>query len=144
MRIRKGWAVIVLPAAMVLLVVILAACSSGDKGASNGGSVDGQVLFQETLVNQSPGCVTCHSLEPDVRLVGPSMAGVATRAESIVDSPAYNGNAQSAQAFLREAIVDPDAYVPEGYISGTMYQRYETALSSEQIDALVDYMLTLK
>lgn len=128
-------------AAVALL--LLAGCSSGDTTDASG-AVDGQALFQETMVNQSPGCITCHSLEPGVKLVGPSMAGVASQAEAVVNSPEYTGNAQDAAGYLRESIVDPNAHVPEGYISGTMYQRYETALSAEQIEALVDYMLTLE
>lgn len=128
----------------VFFALILSGCSAGETTGSPEGVLDGQALFQETLINQSPGCVTCHSLEPGVTLVGPSMAGVASRAETIVNSPDYTGDAQTADGYLREAIVEPDAYVPEGFVAGTMYQNYASSLSNEQIDALVDYMLTLE
>ena len=67
---------------VVTLVFMLAACGGGGGGdtaeSEGGGSAVGDAANGETLYNQvtigsarAPGCVTCHSLEPDVVLVGP-------------------------------------------------------------------------
>jgi nitric oxide reductase subunit C len=98
----------------------------------------GATLFQQATIGSSsaPGCVTCHALEPDLRLVGPSVAGVAGRAaERVAD--------QSAEDYLWTSITQPDAYVVETYGSGLMYPNYGRDLTDQQIAALVAYMLTL-
>lgn len=123
------------------LILVLAACSPGEQGAN---PQDGETLFQEMVINQAPGCVTCHSLQPGVKLVGPSLADATAQAEAALNSPDYTGEATTPAEFLRESIVNPDAYVPEGYISGTMYADYGQKLNNTQIDALVSYLLTLK
>jgi len=51
---------------------------------------------------------------------------------------------QSAEEYLRTSITDPDAYLAGGYQEGIMYRQYEQALTEQQIDDLVAYMLTLK
>jgi hypothetical protein len=76
-------------------------------------------------------------MEPDVVLVGPSMAGIANRAGSQVSG-------QSAEDYLRESIVDPDAFVVDGFAAGLMTSTYGSALSEQQIEDLVAYMMTLK
>ncbi|HID34605.1 MAG TPA: cytochrome c, partial [Anaerolineae bacterium] len=73
-------------------------------------------------------CVTCHSIEPGKTVVGPSMAGIASKGED----------------FIRESIVNPDADITEGFPAGTMPQDYGQKLSEEQINQLVAYLMTLK
>ncbi|MFN8450867.1 MAG: hypothetical protein U0521_20370 [Anaerolineae bacterium] len=53
-------------------------------------------------------CATCHSLQPDVVIVGPSLDGVATRAEARVTG-------MSAGEYLRTSILDPGAFVVPGF-----------------------------
>ena len=50
----------------------------------------------------------------------------------------------SAEAYLQQAIVNPDAHVVDGFTAGVMYQNYEEALTKEQINALVAFLLTLE
>jgi nitric oxide reductase subunit C len=99
----------------------------------------GQELYDGTTIGaaSSPGCITCHSLEEGIRIVGPSHAGLGSRADTVVAG-------QTAAEYLKESIVNPDAHVTEGFAPGTMYGNYSNELSDEQIDALVAYMLTLK
>jgi mono/diheme cytochrome c family protein len=79
-------------------------------------------------------CGICHSTDPGDDDVGPSLAGVAERAAD---------RGLDAAAYLRESITDPDAYVVEGYREGQMLPIYEERLSPDQIDALVEYLLSL-
>jgi nitric oxide reductase subunit C len=129
---------ILLVIAIVLLSAPLAACG----GSSAGGAGDaerGKQLYNQVTIgpNAAPGCVTCHSIEPGKVLVGPSHAGIATRAETEVPG-------QSAEEFLKESITNPNAHVTEGFASGVMYQNYAKDLTDQEINDLVAYLMTLK
>ncbi len=106
---------------------------------SIGDAASGEALFAQPVIgdNSAPGCITCHSLEPDVVIVGPSQAGVATRAETRVPS-------QSAEEYIRASITDPNVFIVEGFAEGMMYQNYGTDLTTGEIDDLVAFALTLK
>lgn len=97
----------------------------------------GRKLFTRGAAGVNTGCRICHSLEPDVRLVGPSLAGTATHAATRVPG-------MSAQDYLLQSIVDPDAYVVAGYPKGQMVRDSAQRLSAEQINDLVAFLLTLK
>jgi len=108
--------------------------SSGDGGAS---VAAGETLFNEKLIGTQPGCVTCHSLEKGVKLVGPSLAGIGSRAGTIVEG-------QSADEYLRKAIVEPDDYVTEGFTAGQMPAVIAKDLNTAEVESLVLYLLTLQ
>ena len=76
-------------------------------------------------------------LEPGVVLVGPSFDGIATRAAGRVPG-------LSAEEYLRESILDPDAYVVDGFPAGQMLQNFSELLTEEEIDSLVAFLLTLE
>ncbi len=139
---------------LLALGLVLSACGGGDKKeeaapaeapaaqeeaapAAAGDPAKGEELFKQTTLNGAPGCITCHSLDPDVTLVGPSLAGVATRA-------AEREPGKSAEEYLRESILDPNAYVVEGFPEGVMPQNFGDVLSEEEINDLVAFLLTLK
>lgn len=116
---------------IVLLVVFLVLASCG--GGEAVGDVSGEELFGSTVLGGQAGCVTCHSLETDRVVVGPSLAGVGERAATRVPG-------QSAAEYLRTSIVMPDAYVVEGFDSGRMPSNWADLLSEREIDAIVDYL----
>lgn len=129
-------------------LIMLVACGGGsdtpadttaEEPAPVGDAANGEALFAQPVIgaNNAPGCITCHSLEPDVVIVGPSQAGLATRAETRVPG-------QSAEEYIRTSITEPNAYVVEGFVEGLMYQNYATDLTTEEINDLVAYTLTLK
>ena len=97
-----------------LFLLLLAACGGGATNAPVGEPVpvgdaaNGETLFSQPTIgaNNAPGCITCHSLEPDVVIVGPSQAGLATRAETRVPG-------QSAEDYIRNSITHPNDYVVE-------------------------------
>jgi ferredoxin/mono/diheme cytochrome c family protein len=98
--------------------------------------VQGERIFSATAIGGGAGCVICHSIEPGDGGVGPSLYGVAVTAATRVPG-------LSAEEYLRQSIVEPDAYVVDGYPAGQMLPIYEERLSPQEIDALVAYLMTL-
>ncbi len=132
---------------VLALVLLLAACGggggdtaeSGDGGSSGDAAANGEMLYNQVIIGSAsaPGCLTCHSLEPDVVLVGPSHAGLAGRAGSYQEG-------MSAEDYLRESILDPDAHIVEGFVPGVMPPNLATELKAGEVNDLVVYMMTLK
>jgi len=133
-----------------LFLLALAACGGGGNTdettadntgdtAAVGNAANGEKLFSQATIgaNNAPGCITCHSLEPDVVIVGPSQAGLATRAATRVPG-------MSAADYIHQSIVEPNAHVVEGFAEGLMYQNYATDLTEQEINDIVAYTLTLK
>jgi mono/diheme cytochrome c family protein len=119
----------------LLALVGLVACNGEEAPAPAAGDPDaGEQVFNG---GASPACNTCHSLEPGEVLAGPSLANIGAEAGNRVDG-------MSAAAYLREAVVDPNAYLAEGFGSGIMPATYGGQLSEEEIENLVAYMLTLE
>jgi nitric oxide reductase subunit C len=119
---------------MIPLVALIAVASCGGDGdVAIAGEELGEELFASAVLGGQAGCVTCHSLEPDRVVVGPSLAGIGERAATRVPG-------QSAADYLRTSIVAPDSYVVEGFDPGRMPSNWGDALKTEEIDALVDYL----
>ena len=93
------------------------------------------------------GCAACHTIEgvSDGGILGPELTRVASAAGSRVDG-------QSAEEYLRTSITDPDAYTAgtadgfdQDYPAGTMQATLAGInLTPEEIDTLVEYLLTLR
>lgn len=122
-------------ATVLALALILAACG-GDSAPVTGIAASGEDLFNRTVLAENAGCVTCHSLREGVVLVGPSLATIGVEA---ADRQAGN----SAADYLRASIVAPDDFVLEGFDPGRMPQDWAEQLNESDIDALVEYLLTL-
>ena len=63
--------------------------------------------------------------------------------------PGYHGTAKDAAGYIRESIINPNAFVVAGptYSSGghsLMPTGFDVALTPQQVDALVAYLMTLK
>lgn len=129
---------------LLVLVLVLAACGGGDdeqeEPAAGSGAVgdaaNGEELFKQQTLESQAGCITCHSLEPDQVIVGPSMAGIANRAGDRVSD-------LSAEEYLHQSIMETNAYVVDGFPEGVMPAAFADVLSDQQVDDLVAYMLTL-
>lgn len=81
-------------------------------------------------------CNTCHFADQEMALVGPGLLGLPERAGNRVPG-------KDAVTYIRESIVNPNAYVVEGFFESVMPQTYGQVLSEEQINNLVAYLLTL-
>lgn len=125
--------------AALSMAVLLTACGGTDTSGPEptGAARSGEELFSQRILGSNAGCITCHSLDPDTRLVGPSIAGVAARAGSRVPG-------LRAEDYLRQSIVEPSAFVVDGFEDGKMPADWEEMLSPEEVEALVAYLLTLQ
>jgi nitric oxide reductase subunit C len=104
----------------------------------------GEALFLTAI----PACNACHSVAPGVNMAGPTLAGVATRALSVIQSPDYQGQAQDPESFIRESITEPSAHLAAGAMysaGGTSFMpnTYSESLTDQQIDYLVAYLASL-
>jgi mono/diheme cytochrome c family protein len=120
---------------VLALSVLMAACGGG--GTTDSAAKAGEKLFAQTVTGTQAGCITCHSLNADEVIVGPSMVGIGSRAGERVAG-------MSADDYIKESILNPDAYLVEDFPAGTMPQVWGDELSSEQVDQLIAYLLTLK
>ena len=121
----------------VLLVsgLLLSACGGG--GGSDDAAARGKELFNQVVVGSEPGCTTCHSLTAGTVVVGPSLAGIGTTAGTRVSD-------ESAEEYFRQSILEPDAYVVEGFTAGVMSKNWATLLTEDQLNDVVAYLLTLE
>ncbi|MEW6403485.1 MAG: cytochrome c, partial [Chloroflexota bacterium] len=103
----------------------------------NGNPLAGEQLYYESTQGTNAACRICHSLEPGVVIVGPSFDGIATRAGARVPG-------MTAEDYIRQSILEPNAYVVEGFPKGQMIQNLGEILTDEQIDDLVAFLMTLK
>ena len=133
---------------LVLALLVVACGGNGDEAKEEtqaepapaevtGDASTGEELFNQTVIGSQAGCVTCHSLEPDRTLVGPSMAGVAARAGTRVSG-------QSAEEYLRDSIENTDAFTVDGFAAGVMPAALGDDLSEQQLADLVAFLLTLE
>jgi cytochrome c551/c552 len=128
--------------AVCVLLFGLVACGGstpqgGGGNEAGGDAASGEALFAQTLVGTQPGCVTCHSLEAGVVVVGPSLAKIGDEAGARVSG-------QSADQYLKRSIVAPNEHIAEGFAANLMPATYGSELSEQEINDLIAYMLTLK
>lgn len=133
---------LVVLALVTVLALALAACGGGaaEAGEAEPTGPDpkaGEELFNSVVIGAQAGCVTCHSLTPGEVIVGPSMAGIASRAGSTVPG-------LTAEEYLEQSILEPNAYLVEGYAADIMVQVWEEELSDQQLDELIAYLMTLQ
>lgn len=87
-------------------------------------------------VFEAQSCGACHALAAagTTAQVGPSLDTVAKGAQAA---------GLPVEQFVRESIVDPDKVVAPGYAKGVMPKSF-AGLPKDQLDALVDYVVTGK
>ena len=132
-------------AVFVLVLTVEPITTAGSApAAATGDAARGEKVFA-TLP-----CVSCHDVTkpwPGGDIC-PNLGNIATEAARIVRSREYRGRAKTAAEYIRESIVDPNAYI----VPGAAYQAangksvmpadFGTTLTGAQIDDLVAYLMT--
>lgn len=121
-----------IPLAIAILPVALAAsCGSPTPSPTPAPTLDPELARGKRVFEAN--CGACHSLSPDVTLVGPSLADIADRGATRVDG-------LDARAYLYTSIMRPSAYLVEGF-QDLMPSTLAKSLSGEDIDAVVAFLL---
>ena len=81
-------------------------------------------------------CAQCHATVPDTIVIGPSLSGIATRAATRIKG-------YDAEAYIERSILVPDFYIVEGF-PNTMPTNFGRELTSEELTAVVSYLMTFK
>ncbi|HZO50651.1 MAG TPA: c-type cytochrome, partial [Gaiellaceae bacterium] len=97
------------------------------KSGGGGGGSSGSATFA------SAGCGSCHTFEPagSSGKVGPDLDNLAADAKTA---------GKPLADYVKESIVDPDAYVVSGFQKGVMPSTYGQTLTPAQIEGLVTYL----
>ncbi len=113
-----------------------AAAAAASTSTGTGDATAGATLFG-AIPNGQISCSICHNIAPGSGvLVGPSLSGIAATAATRVPG-------QSAEQYLRNSILTPSAFVVTGFTDGLMPQTFSAALTPQEVDNLVAYLLTL-
>jgi cytochrome c2 len=127
---------------VAVLTLAIAGCGTAvvptatPTNAPAGDALRGEQLFNNQIETQYL-CNACHSLEAGKVFVGPSLAGVATSAAQRVAG-------YTAEQYLRESIVQPNAHIVEGYVAGVMPTNIGYQMPAQDLSDLVAYLLTLR
>lgn len=127
---------------LVLSAMALTACGGGaPEGPVVADAANGEALYNRATLGKksAEGCVSCHNFDASEgdETSAPYTVGTATKAESRVPG-------LSAEEYILESIVNPDAYLVDGFVAGVMYQSWGEDLSEQEIADIVAYLLTLK
>ncbi len=95
-------------------------------------------------------CTSCHDITHPFPggLICPNLGNISTEAALIVKSPDYHGKATDAAGYIRESIMNPNAYIVPGAQyrqadgQSVMPKNFAQVLTPQQIDDLVAYLMT--
>ncbi|MCC6259543.1 MAG: cytochrome c [Anaerolineales bacterium] len=118
---------------LALMLMSLTACATAATPAPTP-TLDALAAQGQKVFNGH--CATCHALVPDTIIIGPSLYGIATRAETRVPG-------QTAEEYIQLSILRPGDYVVEGF-TNIMIANFAKQLTNEEMNALVAFLMTLK
>lgn len=127
--------------ALLSISLLLMAC--GGPSTEAGDAARGQALFNAPVDSprgEIQPCSACHAVVEGQK----SRTGLGTNFHDLGARAGNTVPGQSAEQYLRTAIIDPDAYLAGNFQDGLMSREYGKLLTAQQIEDLVAYMLTLK
>ncbi len=92
------------------------------------------------------GCTACHMI-PGIRVAkgreGPKLE-LGTTARRRLADPNYHGQAKTDWEYVQESILNPGAYVVEGYPNNVMPRWYGQKLTAGALDKIITYLLKIE
>ena len=139
------------PRVLLLTVVLALGLAPGQTRPAAVEGAGGDAARGRRLFATLP-CASCHDVEkpwPGGDIC-PNLGNIATEAARIVRRPDYRGRAKDAAGYIRESILDPNAYVvpgasyrqPDG--RSVMPADFGRTLAPAALDDLVAFLLTLR
>jgi nitric oxide reductase subunit C len=135
--------------AVIALVVVLAVARGGLRWRRTAPAPRGDAARGETLYATLP-CGSCHDISrpwPGGDIC-PNLGNIGTEAARVVGLAEYHGRARDAAGYIRESIVDPNAYIVPGPSyrqadgQSVMPKTFGQTLSPVELDDLVAFLLT--
>ena len=128
----------------VIMLAVGAVHSSAQAPAEKDDARRGAELFAKLP------CASCHDITRPWPggAVCPNLGNIATEAARIVRLPEYRGKAKDAAGYIRESIVDPNAYIvpgpnyrtPDG--QSVMPKDFAQTLNAKDLNDVVAFLLT--
>jgi len=92
------------------------------------------------------GCAACHTI-PGIQVAkgreGPKLE-LGTNAPKRLADPNYQGTAETEWEYVQESILNPGAYIVEGYRDRVMPRWYGQKLSARALDKIIKYLLKIE
>lgn len=106
----------------------------------------GDVNRGKALSEGNLGCVGCHILSATGPAWLPSgdTPGIGDRAAARIAEADYTGKATSAEQYLLESIVTPNAFVVSGFEANIMPENYAQRLTPQDAADLIAYLMSLR
>ena len=102
-------------------------------------AVDADLVKRGAKLARRKGCASCHSLDAS-RRPGPTWKGLFGRKRTLA-----NGQEVVAdEAYLRRAVLTPDAEIAQGFPKGMMPRNFEKKLSEDQLHAIIELIKSVR
>jgi mono/diheme cytochrome c family protein len=119
---------------LTLAAIFMAACSAPADQPPAPPTLDAQQQLGQSVFNLR--CAQCHATVENTVVIGPSLYGIANRAATRVEG-------YDAEAYIERSILLPNDYLVDEY-TPTMPTNFGKELTSEELSAVVAYLMTFK
>ena len=105
--------------------------TTSTSGGGGGNAAAGKAVFSAN------GCAACHTFKPAgaTGTIGPDLDTAPT-------SDAKADHNMALAAFVKESIVNPDAYIAKGFTKGLMPTNFGSKIKGAQLDDLVAFIVS--
>jgi nitric oxide reductase subunit C len=142
---RRAWVGLALLGVVLPLTTLQQGGAGRQPASAAAGDADRGAKLYATLP-----CASCHDISrpwPGGDIC-PNLGNIATEATRIVGLPDYKGRARDAAGYIRESILEPNAYLVPGPSyrqadgQSVMPKDFGKTLTPAQLDDLVAFLLT--